>query len=159
MLRLAGVAYAENRVLEVLKARAGLRKLAEMIEAQGGDPGVCEEPGRLPQAPVRVSLKAERGGCVAAIDALEVGLTSKALGAGRDRKEDAIDYAVGIVLNKKVGDRVAGDETLAEVHARDQSSGEAAIDRLGKAFQIADAAQAPPLIRRRVSASGLEVLA
>jgi pyrimidine-nucleoside phosphorylase len=159
MLRMAGIAYAEKRVNEVLKKGEGLRKLAEMIEAQGGDRTVCEDPSRLPQAPVHLPLAAERAGCVAEIDALEVALTSKALGAGRDRKEDPIDYSVGIVLHKKVGDAVASGETLAQIHAKDDGSAKAALSRLSAAFQIADRAESPPLIRRRVSASGVEVLA
>jgi thymidine phosphorylase len=159
MLRMAGVAYAEKRVNEVLKKGEGLRKFAELIQAQGGDPRVCDEPSRLPQAPVRLRLDANRAGCLAGIDPLEVALTSKALGAGRDRKEDSIDYSVGILLHKKVGDPVASGDILAEIHAKDRASAEQAVSRLRSAFQIADRTEPAALIRRRVSASGVEVLA
>jgi pyrimidine-nucleoside phosphorylase len=96
---------------------------------------------------------------VAAIDALEVGLLVKSLGAGRDRKTDPIDLSVGLVLQKKVGDPVQAGETLATVHARSQDQAAAVLPRLRAAFTISPDARSRPLLLRRVTASGTQALA
>jgi thymidine phosphorylase len=96
-------------------------------------------------------VPAPRDGVVSAIDALEIGLVSKALGAGRDRKEDPIDVSVGIVLHRKVGDTVRAGEPLATVHAARADQFDALRDRVAAAFQIGREAQPVPLILRRIA--------
>ena len=126
----------------------GLAKLAEMIRAQGGDGRVTEEPNRLPEAPVRLPVPAAASGFVAAIDAAAIGLAAMRLGAGRAKKGDPIDPGVGVVLERPVGSPVRGGESMATVHARDASAGEAAAAEIAAAFAISETAPSlPPLIR------------
>jgi pyrimidine-nucleoside phosphorylase len=95
---------------------------------------------------------------VSRADALEIALVGKSLGAGRDRKEAPIDLAVGVVLNKKVGDRVEAGEPLALIHARTEQAADSVADRLTAAFAITQNAVPRPLLLRRVTASGVERL-
>ena len=94
-----------------------------MVEAQGGDPRVADDPAAvLPRAPVVVPLVADRTGILATIEAEAIGLASGALGAGRLRKGDPVDPAVGIVVRPKIGDRVEAGEPIGEVHARSRTT-------------------------------------
>jgi len=148
MLLLAGLAAtpAEARhILErtIAEGRA-LDRFRAWVAAQGGDPGVADDYNLLPQAPVRRDLAAPRDGVIATLDARTVGETAVALGAGRERKEDAIDPAVGIVLHAKIGDRVAAGQPLLTIHARSDSSACDAADRLLAAYTFRDRPVAPP---------------
>ena len=122
MLVLAGRAgtHAEAvRMLEqALESGAGLRKLKEMIQAQGGNPAVCDDVELLPQAPVKKTVFCGRTGYVARMDTMALGMAAQAMGAGRTRVEDQIDYSVGYVLRVRIGDCVAPDTPLCELHAR-----------------------------------------
>jgi pyrimidine-nucleoside phosphorylase len=111
-------------------------KFVEWITAQGGDPRMIEEPDRLPRASIVREARADRAGYVQAINALEVGLTSVDLGAGREQKGDPIDYAVGILLHAKVGRRVEIGERLFSIHANDAAPAAAAEERLRRAISI-----------------------
>lgn len=93
-----------------------LEKLREVITAQGGDPRVVDDYSLLPAAKYVTELKAETSGYVKDLPAQPIGELSMQLGAGRATKEENIDYAVGIVLNKKIGDYVEKGETLAYIH-------------------------------------------
>jgi pyrimidine-nucleoside phosphorylase len=151
LLTMAGVATrpreAEERVRRALAEGHALAKLAEVVAAQGGDARQVEDPTRLPAAPVRRTLKAPRGGYVAAIDAERVGQASVRLGAGRARKGDAIDHAVGLVLLARVGDRVRAGQPLVEVHARNEASVAAVSGQLLESFRwSAEPVAAPPLL-------------
>ena len=130
MLMLAGKAktHAEAvRMLEeALESGAGLRKLEEMILAQGGDPAVCRDVNLLPQAPVKKTVLCGRSGWVRRMDTTALGLAAQAMGAGRMRAEDRIDYSVGFVLNVRIGDRVYPDTPLCELHARTEEEAERA---------------------------------
>lgn len=106
------------------------QKLLTLVRAQGGDTGVLEHPERLPQAPLIETVTAPQNGFLSEINAREVGETSVELGAGRARKEDKIDHAVGIVLHRKVGDRVEQGQPLFTLHANDRQKLEAARTRL-----------------------------
>jgi len=156
MLRLAGVKPVDLRRL--LMDGTALRKFAQLIAAQSGDPAVVEDPGMLPVAPVREPVLAPASGHVTALDALEIALAAKALGAGRDRKDASIDLSVGIVLEKKVGDPVGAGEVLAVVHAAGHEAAQKVAGRVAAAFTIGKPAAAPPLLLRRVTASGIERL-
>jgi pyrimidine-nucleoside phosphorylase len=137
---------------------SALRKLAELIAAQDGDPRVTDDPGRLPAAPVRRPVTARVAGFVAGVDALEIALAGKTLGAGRDRKDAEIDLAVGIVLEKKIGEPVQAGEVLAVIHARAAEAAQNVTDRIAAAFTVASRAQPRALLLRRISASGVERL-
>jgi len=156
MLRLAGVRAVDLH--GYLADGSALRKFAELIEAQGGDPRVTDDPGRLPTAPLQRFVLAPITGYVASADALEIALAGKALGAGRDRKDAAIDLAVGIVLQKKVGDRVTAGEPLATIHARAAAEAANVADRVAAAFTVGGSAAPRALLLRRVTASGVERL-
>jgi len=156
MLRLAGVHRTDLR--RHLTDGSAIRKFAELIAAQGGDARVVDDPARLPTAPVRRSVTASTAGVVARADALDIALAAKAMGAGRDRKDATIDLAVGIVLEKKIGDPVAAGETLAVIHARSATDVENVAKRVSAAFTVAERAKPRTLILRRVSASGIERL-
>jgi pyrimidine-nucleoside phosphorylase/thymidine phosphorylase len=128
MLVLGGAApdrgAARARVERAIADGSGLAKLEEIVRAQGGDPAAVRDPGRLPRAPHRREVPAPASGHVVAIDTEAVGLASVALGAGRARVEDRIDPAVGLVVLKKLGDRVERGEPIATLHHGE--SGEAA---------------------------------
>jgi len=156
MLRLAGVPPVDLH--RHLTDGSALGKFAELIAAQGGDPRVTENPGLLPTAPVQRPVLASTAGYIARADALEIALAGKTLGAGRDRKEAPIDLAVGIVLEKKVGDPVAAGEPLAIVHARTPAAAANVADRVAGAFTIGAGAAPRALVLRRVTASGVERL-
>ena len=156
MLRLAGAQAVDLRRL--LAGGDASRKFAELISAQGGDPRVVDDPSRLPTAPIQRPVPAETAGYVAGADALEIALAGKALGAGRDRKDASIDLAVGIVLQKKVGDQVLRGEPLAIIHARTEADAASVANRIAASFAIAENASPRPLLLRRVTASGVERL-
>ena len=92
-------------------------KFKEFITAQGGDPTIAEQPELLPQAVNHTLLKSDSAGYVQAIDAEKAGLAAMMLGAGRQNKNESIDYTAGITLHKKIGDSVQTEETLAELHS------------------------------------------
>jgi len=157
MLLLAGAAAspaeAEERLRATLDSGRALEQSRRMIEAQHGDPRVLDDLQRLPQARLTLPAVAERRGFVSGIDAQAVGLAAMALGAGRARKEDAIDPAVGIRLGRKVGEEVAAGEPLAVVLANDEARGEEARRRVRAAYRLADTPPAPrPLIHTVIGA-------
>ena len=124
-----------------------------MIEAQGGDPRVVGDPSRLAIAPTAVPLVAERGGFVARVDALAVGLAAVAMGAGRARAEDKIDPSVGIDVLAKPGAKVEKGEPLAMIHVRDARDADAVRERLRDAFVVSEEPPAPrPLVLGRLDA-------
>jgi pyrimidine-nucleoside phosphorylase len=156
MLRMASAPLTD--LGRLLSDGTALRKFAQLVEAQSGDPRVVDDLSRLPTAPVQRQVAAAESGQVAAIDALEIALVSKSLGAGRDRKDAAIDLAVGIVLQKKIGDAVRQGEPVATVHARTEQAAQQVATRVAGAFRVAASAQPRPLLLRRISASGVERL-
>ncbi len=114
------------------------QQFRRLVTSQGGDVSVVDKPTLLPQAPFVETVAAERSGYLLGIDAREVGETSVELGAGRARKEDPIDHAVGIVIHHKVGDHIGKGEGLFTIHANDLSKMVAARKRLLAAHQWSD---------------------
>ena len=123
---------------------AAFEKFQVLVEAQGGDVSFVDHPEKLPQAKLVQIVTAPRGGWVAQIDARAVGEASVALGAGRAKKADPVDHAVGFVIQRKVGDRVEAGDPLFTVHANDRAKAEAAAQEVLAAFVIRDN-QVPPL--------------
>ena len=123
-----------ERVERVLGDGSAHAMYERWIRAQGGDP----DEGALPTAPTVVEVTAGRGGYVRGIGAVQVGIAALELGAGRRRKDDEIDHAVGVVCHKKRGDRVGEGEPLAEIHARDDASARSAGDAVRASYEIAD---------------------
>jgi pyrimidine-nucleoside phosphorylase len=141
---------ARRRAEEALASGDAAEAFRRMVETQGGDPRVVDDPiGVLPRAPVSIPLEPDRSGFLAAVDAEAIGRTAVALGAGRRRKGDSIDPAVGIVFRAKVGDRLEAGEPIGEVHARDEKFAGAAVDAVNAALTITDSrTEAPPLVYR-----------
>lgn len=143
MLRLAGrvatLEDGEKAIAEVLDNGAALAKFREMVQVQGGDPRVADEPWAvLERAPLVIPLRAETAGTVLGLDALQVGLAAVRLGAGRNRAEDEVDMAVGFVLHKKPGSHFLPGDILAEVHARSQDAADVAAAELRKAYTFGE---------------------
>ena len=141
---------AVARAERALDSGDALERFRRMVEAQGGDPSVVDDPASvLPSASVIVPLTASGGGRLAAVDAEAIGLASGALGAGRARKGDAIDPAVGIVVRCKIGDQVSAGDPLGEVHARTDADAEEAKRRVLSALRFTDGlVEPPPLVHR-----------
>ncbi|HLZ24385.1 MAG TPA: thymidine phosphorylase [Ktedonobacterales bacterium] len=139
----AGHARAERSVAD----GSGLAKLAEVIAAQGGDARQIEDPARLPQAPYREMIAAPRSGYITRMDAERIGMAAVRLGAGRMKKGDAIDHAVGLVLQAKVGERLKAGAPLVEVHAREAAQVASVRAELLSAYTWGEEAPAqPPLL-------------
>ena len=111
---------------QAIASGAGLRKLKEMIAAQGGDPSVCEDVTRLPQAAVIRPVSCGAEGWVQKMDAAALGMAAQAMGAGRMKLDDQLDYAVGFVLQVRIGDRVQADTPLCVIHARSEADADRA---------------------------------
>ena len=131
---------------------AGLERFRQIIEGQGGDPAVVDDYARMPAAPARHCVTAARGGFLAHVDAGLVGRASVALGAGRDRVDDRIDPAVGILLRARPGDDVRAGDPLLDICYRDRARLDAALPLIARAVHLADSRPEPkPLIVGEVS--------
>jgi len=141
MLVLAGIAPAgdaERRVRDALTSGRGLQKFAEMIEAQGGDPGVVDHPERLPLSDRAVLLCADRAGVFSSCDAGLVGQAAVALGAGRDTVDDVVDLGVGIDVVAEIGATVQVGDPLLRVYYREPRRLEVATLLLTAATHVTD---------------------
>ena len=126
---------------------SALKKFRELIRLQNGDDSCIDDYSKLPQANIIKPLLAEKSGYLKKIKTYELAVACKMLGAGREKKTDEIDYAVGIVLNKKVGDKIELNEKLLDVHANSEEKLSIAQSLLQKAFVIVDEQTEPePLI-------------
>jgi pyrimidine-nucleoside phosphorylase len=118
---------AHGAVQRALESGAALKKFQEMITLHGGDPRVCEDLSLLPRAARIFPVKAEASGYLTEMNAESLGITSVMLGAGRERKGDAVDLAVGFWMCKRLGDFVEKGEPLAEFHVNHRKNEEAAV--------------------------------
>jgi len=114
-----------------------------LVQTQGGDVSTIDSPEKLPAAPIIAPYNAQSTGYIHLINARIVGETAVKLGAGRAMKEDTIDHAVGIKINKKVGDFVQAGEQILEIHAHQQADCDVAFPALGTAIQISSAPAKP----------------
>lgn len=126
-----------------LTSGAAFAKFREMVAAQGGDVSMVDDPSLLPQAQFSAVLTATQAGYVGHLDAQEVGMVAVDLGAGRDKKEDSIDHAVGIKVHKKIGDSVQLGESIFTIYANDREKLEQATLRLPSALQYSATVVAP----------------
>lgn len=159
MLVLGGKAadVAEGRKLleKAIASGRGVEVMEKMVAAQGGDATVIREPGKLVVAPRTLAVKSPRAGVVASVDALEIGLTGVAMGAGRTRTDQSVDPAVGISVLVKPGAKVAAGQEVALLHVREEDAATQALaERVRAAFSVGDAAPEPsPLVRGRIDAA------
>ena len=126
----------EATMREVLESGAALEKLAQLVEAQGGDSRAVYDTSLLPTASLLEPLYADTDGYIEHIQTDEVGVASLLLGGGREKKDDVIDLAVGIVLAKKTGDPVKKGDVLATLHANDKQRLISAKERLKNAYKL-----------------------
>jgi len=144
-------APARARLKKILQNGAALRKFQALVEAQGGDPGVINNPDKLPDASIKQETPSPRAGYVVSIDAMQVGRGAMLLGAGRMTKDDTIDHAAGLELKKKPGEPVKEGEPLAILHTNRENTLADAAAAITGAFIISDAPPAPaPLILETV---------
>ncbi|WP_139994586.1 pyrimidine-nucleoside phosphorylase [Paenibacillus paridis] len=152
------IAEARKLLEERISSGAALAKFKSFVSAQGGDPSIVDAPDRLPQAPVVIEVKASIAGFVNAIEAEQLGLAAMLLGAGRATKDAVIDYAVGVMLCKKVGDAVAAGETIALLHVREENGATAEVsERVRQAYNIQDyKPEHRALLLSVITAAGIE---
>ena len=137
MLEAAGLDRAAGRIEHAIESGAGLAAFRAMIEAQGGDGSVVDEPETLPVAAHARRLRADQDGYVVAIEAREIGVAAMRLGAGRQTMTDTIDHAAGVTLSAKVGTAVARGDMLATLRFNDRRNLDEASARVSGAFRLA----------------------
>ncbi|MDF7666819.1 pyrimidine-nucleoside phosphorylase [Orbaceae bacterium ESL0727] len=154
MVVLAGKAAtldeARQKLQQVIADGRAIEKLKVLIKAQGGDSSVVDHPEKLPTAAYQVELLAKQSGYVSKIIADKVGVAAMQLGAGRATKDDIVDPSVGIVLHKKVGDKVAEGESLLTIHSNTQAL-DAIKAKLYECIFISDSAKEPTLIHKIIT--------
>lgn len=150
MVVLAGKAKdtdeAKAMLMETIDKGTALAKLKEFVVAQGGDASVIDDTSKFPKAKYVLEVRAKESGFVSKIHSENMGLIAMELGAGRATKESIIDLAVGIVLDKKRGDKVEAGDILAYVHANDMDLGEKAVEKIIKNYEISQRFDEIPLI-------------
>jgi thymidine phosphorylase len=162
MLILAGVVSdpveAQRELETSVSSGRALEMWCRIIEAQGGDPKVVEDPERLPQAAEVEVFKAPRDGVVSQVEPRRLGQAIIELGGGRHTMEDAVDPAVGFVIPAKPGDRVHAGEPLASIFAQDRRGVEIGLRALREAIVIKEQGTLTPLVTHRVTSRGVQVL-
>ena len=126
---------AYDHMKSLINSGEAIAKLKELIFIQGGDPKVVDNPDLLPQAKNHIEVKSKKSGYLSSFDTEAIGITAMLLGAGRMTKEDIIDYAAGITLKKKIGDKVEVDEVLCVLHTN-KDNWEDAHNKVIEAFYI-----------------------
>jgi pyrimidine-nucleoside phosphorylase len=153
MLHLGGVASSvaegKQQSAKLISSGKALDKFRQMVELQGGNVRAIDDAKRLPQALHTSPVLSTKAGYIASMQCERIGTACVILGGGRERKEDSVDPAVGIVLHKKVGDRVAAGEPLATIYYNDDARAAQARRLLEASCEVADCAPArSPLIHR-----------
>jgi pyrimidine-nucleoside phosphorylase len=139
----SGLSEAMAEVADLMDRGAGLAKFRELVQAQGGDVSMIDDPERLPRASLHEEVRADQTGFVAQVNAMLVGQAVVELGAGRARKTDPIDPAVGVIVHRKVGDRVTAGDVMFTVYANDEQRLARARDLLLQAPVYRDREQEP----------------
>ncbi len=155
MLVLAQVAKNKNEARKTLEqlieSGAAFDKFKELVRIQKGDISVIENTDLLPKTEYSREYKSKKDGYINQLNALDIGLASVKLGAGRETKASQIDFGAGIVLKKKIGDFVKKGETLAILYANDSSFFDKAIEFMDDAYEIAaEKAKEKPLIIKTI---------
>jgi pyrimidine-nucleoside phosphorylase len=156
MLHLGGVcatvAEGKMRSEKLISSGQALEKFRKMVELQGGDPRVIDDPKKLPQAQHTMRISSPRGGYLASLQCEQIGTACVVLGGGRERKEDSVDPTVGIVLHQKVGDAISAGEPLATIYYNAETRAARARQLLVESYRIDDspAHEKRPLIHRMI---------
>jgi len=141
---------AREMLLEVIKNGKALEKFKVFIKNQGGDSSVVDDPSKLPQAKYKIDVPAKQSGFVSNMVADEIGIAAMLLGAGRATKEDKIDLAVGLMLRKKVGDKVEKGEALVTIYSNRENV-EDVKTKIYENISISDHAERPILIHEVIT--------
>jgi pyrimidine-nucleoside phosphorylase len=163
MLYLGGasksVAEGNQMSAQLISSGKALERFQRMIELQGGDARVVEDPKRLPRAQDTAEVISSQAGFIASMQCEQIGTACVILGGGREKKEDSVDPSVGIVLHKKVGDRVEAKEALATICYNSAAKAERARHLIAESVQITEAPPATkrPLIHRVIGKSGEKI--
>ena len=136
---------ARKMLEENIKNGKALEKFKVFIEAQGGNPAVVDNPDMLPQAKYQIEVKADQDGYIAEIDAEELGIAGMLLGAGRATKDSVLDLAAGLMLHKKIGDKVSVGDTIVTIHSNSEDV-ESSVKLIKENIKIADHAEPVTLI-------------
>ena len=157
VLQLGGIADSSEKAKEMLashiKDGSAMEKLADLVEAQGGNREDVYHPERLPMAEVQRTVLCRENGYISHMTADQIGLVSMHLGGGRETKDDVIDLSVGIELKKKVGDPVNTGEALAVIHARTEKDAARAEKELLACYQFSKTPVTPgPFIKEIIMA-------
>lgn len=134
----ASLEDAREMLENTISDGSALKKLAEMVEAQGGDGRYVYDTSLLPGAEFTLEVPAPCNGYVKHIEADDIGLASMHLGGGRATKEDTIDLSVGIVINRKVGDHVSEGESIATIHANYRNKAHDAAEAVLRAYEFSE---------------------
>ena len=160
MLLTAGLARdaadARRQLEQSIASGRAREKFGQLIEAQGGNPAILDDPAALPQADVIEIFAAPRDGIVARVEPRRIGRAIIELGGGRQKVDDVVDPAVGFVITARPGDTVRAGEPIASIHARTDDAAARAAAALTLAIEIGDAGTPLPLVSHRVTASGVE---
>ena len=141
----------------VLRSGAALSRLKAMIKAQGGDSNVCDDLSLLPQPAFRRTVRCGVSGYVQAMDTMALGLAAQAMGAGRIRKSDKLDYSVGFILPVRIGDYVTPDQTLCTLLAKSAEDADRAEAAIRAAITIGvEKPTLPPLCYAIVTRDGVQ---
>ena len=136
---------ARKMLEENIKNGKALEKFKVFIEAQGGNPAVVDNPDMIPQAKYQIEVKADQDGYIAEIDAEELGIAGMLLGAGRATKDSVLDLAAGLMLHKKIGDKVSVGDTIVTIHSNSEDV-ESSVKLIKENIKIADHAEPVTLI-------------
>jgi pyrimidine-nucleoside phosphorylase len=154
MLFLGGTAETvekgKRKSEQIIASGQAFHRFRQMVELQGGDISVIDDPTRLPSTEHRVEVLSSRAGYVSSILCEQIGTACVILGGGRERKEDSVDPAVGIVVHKKIGDEVSAGESLATIHCHSDAQAARASKLVEESYQIATGASVvkPTLVHR-----------
>src|ERR1700723_1115400 len=155
--RTKSVSEGRDLAAEMITSGRARDTFREVIRLQGGEPKVVDDPGLLPRAKHTARLPARRSGYVTAIRCEQVGVASMMLGGGREKKEHTIDPAVGLVLEKKIGDAVKAGENLCTIHYNLDARLVPATRLLAESFEIGNTSPArTPLVRKIIGAGDLK---
>lgn len=137
-----GVAKTEEEARKILEGKisdgSAIEKFKEMVELQGGDPSYIEDTNKFKKSSIIEDIYSDEGGFVKSIEAIEIGIASRDLGAGRHKKDDVLDLSAGIYLYKKVGDFVEKGEKIATIYTEKKNEVEGAISRIKSAYAFSD---------------------
>lgn len=146
----ASLTEAEAKLKKILNDKSALNKFADFVESQGGDRNVVFNTSLLPQANNIYEVKAAQDGYIAHIQSAQIGTALVRLGGGREVKGASIDSSVGIIINKKIGDYVSKDDTIATIYANDITNLKEVINRIQSAYKFSNTPVERDLLIKKV---------